>query len=169
MLIANKNNAINNMINTNKIITSKYFEYKTKLIGSIPDDNNTSDAEAVVLLRYLSNFWRSLDLPLINCKMELDLPWSKNCIISEISIIPRISPNPNANPHVQKIAAIQTTSATFQINNAKLYVPVVTLSIKDNINFLESKKQEFKKTIFQKKYRSEITTQPKIQYFRLSG
>ena len=67
-----ENNATNNRINNNKIITSKSFEYKAKLIGSMPNDNNTLDAEVVVLLRYLSNFWRSLDLPLINCKMELD-------------------------------------------------------------------------------------------------
>ena len=55
----------------------------------------------------------------------------------------------------------QTTGATFQINNAKLYVPVVTLSINDNIKFLENIKQGFKRTISWNKYRSEITTQPK--------
>ena len=47
--------------------------------------------------------------------------------------IPRIPPNPDANRPVQEVAAIQRTSATFQINNAKLYVPVVTLYINDNI------------------------------------
>ena len=55
----------------------------------------------------------------------------------------------------------QTTSATFQINNAKIYVPVVTLSINHNIKFLENTKQGFKRTISWNKYRSEITTQPK--------
>ena len=53
------------------------------------------------------------------------------------------------------------TGATFQISNTKLYVPVVTLSIDDNIKFLENIKQEFKRTISWNKYRSEITTQPK--------
>ena len=55
----------------------------------------------------------------------------------------------------------QTTGATFQINNAKLYVPVVTLPINDNIKFLENTKQGFKVTISWNKYRSEITTQTK--------
>ena len=60
---------------------------------------------------------------------------SKECIISEISIGPGIPENPNANPPVPVIAAMQTTSTTFQINNAKLYLPVSTLSINDNIKF----------------------------------
>ena len=54
----------------------------------------------------------------------------------------------------------QTNSATFQINNAKLYFPVVTLSINDNIKFLEKIKQGFKRTISWNKCGSEITTQP---------
>ena len=54
-----------------------------------------------------------------------------------------------------------TTTATFQKYNAKLYVPVVTLSINDNIEFLGNIKQRFKRTISWNKYRSEITTQTK--------
>ena len=98
---------------------------------------------------------------MINCKIELDLPWSEECIISEISIIPRIPGNREANPPVQEVAAMQTAAATFQINNAKLYVSVVTLSINDNIKFLESIKLGFKRNISWNKYRSEITTQTK--------
>ena len=56
---------------------------------------------------------------------------------------------------------VQITSTTFQIYNTELYVPVVTLSINDNIKFLENIKQGFKRTISWNKYRSEITTQPK--------
>ena len=70
-----------------------------------------------------------MDLPLINCEIELDLRWTKNCVISEISIIPWVPGNPNANPPVCDKAVIQTIGASFQINNAKSYVPVVTLSI----------------------------------------
>ena len=55
--------------------------------------------------------------------------------------------------------ATTTTSVTFQVNNTKLYIPVITLS---NIKFLENIKQGFKRTIYQNKYRSEITTQTKI-------
>ena len=97
---------------------------------------------------------------LINFEIELNLSWSKECIISTA---PRVAGNPDANPHVLAVAAIQTTGATFQINNAKLYVPVVTLSINDNIKFLENTKQGFKRTISWNKYVSEITTQPKTK------
>ena len=61
---ANENDAANNRINKNKTTTSKSFEYKTKLIGNMPNNNNILDAEVVVPLKYLSNFWRSLDLTL---------------------------------------------------------------------------------------------------------
>ena len=81
---------------------------------------------------------------MINCGVELDSSWSKEFIISEILITPRVAGNPNANPFVSDVEAIQTTGATFQINNAKFYVPVVSLSINDNIKFLENVKQGFK-------------------------
>ena len=61
---ANENDAANNRINKNKTTTSKSFEYKTKVIGNMPNNNNILDAEVVVPLKYLSNFWRSLDLTL---------------------------------------------------------------------------------------------------------
>ena len=158
---ANENNAACIMINNKKTITDKSFEHKTKLIGSTPNNNDILDAEVVVSLKCLSNFWRSLDLPLINCEIEIDLSGSKECIVSEISITPAIAGNSNGRAPVQAREARQTTGATFQINNAKLYVPVVTLSINDNIKFLENIKQGFKRTISWNKYRSEITTQPK--------
>ena len=96
----------------------------------------------------------SLDLPLIKCEIELDFTLSKYCIISEIS---RTSDIEGANPE----DATLTTGATFQINNAKIYVSVVTLSINDNIKFLENIKQRFKQTISWNKHRSEITAQSK--------
>ena len=150
---ANENNAAGIKINNNKTL-SKSFEYKTKLIGSMPNNNNTLVTEVAVPLKYLSNFWRSLDLPLINCEMEIDLSRSKECIKSEISITSRIGGNPHARPPVQATEARQTTGATFQTSNAKLYVLVVTLSINDNIKFLENMKQGFKRTISWNKYRS---------------
>ena len=58
---------------------------------------------------------------------------------------------------------VQITSATFQIYNTELYVPVVTLSINNNIKFLENIKQGFKRTISWNKFRSEISTQTKKQ------
>ena len=65
-----------------------------------------------------------LNFPLINCEIDLDLLWSKECVVSEISITPRIPANSDANSPVQEVVAVQTTIATFQINKTKLYVPV---------------------------------------------
>ena len=134
------------------------MEYKTKLRGSTPNGNNNMiNAEVAVPLKYLSNFRRSLDFLLINCETELDLTWSNSCGISQVS---RKFRDRNADPVVYEVPT-KATGATFQINNAKLYVPVVTLSINDNKNFLENVKQEFNRTISWNIYRSEITTQPK--------
>ena len=72
---AEENNADSYKTNNNKTTTNKFFEYKTNKIGRTPYDNNTLDTEVVVPLKYLSNFWRFLDLPLINCETELDLLW----------------------------------------------------------------------------------------------
>ena len=113
------------------------------------------NAEVVAPLKYLSNFWKYLDLPLINCRIDLDLTWSKNCVISELSRTPEVGGD---NP----VDATLTTEATFQKSNPKLYVLFVTLSTDVNIKILENTKQGLKITIFWNKYRSEITTQPKI-------
>ena len=77
------NDADNYRINNNKTTASKCFEYKTKIIGRTPNDN-ILDTEIVVPLKYLSNFWRSLDFSLINCEIELDLSWSRYCVGSQI-------------------------------------------------------------------------------------
>ena len=97
-------------------------------------------------------------MPLINGKIELYLSWSRYCVIFEISRTFRAVPN--ADP-VEYEVVTQTTKVTFQINNAKFYVPVVTFSINDNIKFLENIKQGFKRTISWNQCRSGITTQPK--------
>ena len=98
-------------------------------------------------------------MPLINCEIELNLRWERNCIITEISRTFR-AVNPNADPVVYE-SVTERTGATFQINNAKLYALVVTLSVNDNTKFLKNIKQGFKRTISWKKRKSEITTQPK--------
>ena len=105
-------------------------------------------------------------MPLIKCKIEFDLRWTKNCVLFEVSRTFR-EVDPNADPVVYEMATA-TTGAIFQINNVKVYVPVVTLSINDNIKFLENIKHGFKRTISWNKYRSKITTQPKKQSSRLS-
>ena len=118
------------------------------------------DAEVVVPLKYLSNFWRSFELRLINFEIDLNLSWSKNCVNSEIS---RAAAVTGDNP----AEATLTTWATFQINNAKLCVPIVILSINNSTKFLEHLKQGLQRTISWNKYRSEITIQPIKQQFRL--
>ena len=82
MIDVNENNAANNRVNNNKTITCKSFEYKKKVIVRTSNNNNILDTEVVVPLKYLSRFWRLLDLPLINCEIQLDFSWSKECIIS---------------------------------------------------------------------------------------
>ena len=89
----NENTAVRIKINDSKTIT-KSFKYNKKLIRKRPNNNSTLHAEVAAPLKYLSNFWRFLGLPLVNCEIELDLPWSKKCLISEISIKPIIAGNP---------------------------------------------------------------------------
>ena len=74
---ANKNDDDDYRINNEKkTTTSRSFEYKTRIIDSTSDNNSRLNAEVVVPLKYLSNIWRFLYLPLINCEIELDLKWS---------------------------------------------------------------------------------------------
>ena len=86
------------------------------------------------------------------------MSWSEDCIISQISRTSVVAANPSANQPVQATEVTQTTTTKFQINGTKLYIPVVTLSINNNI-FLENIKQGRGRTICWNKYRSEITTQ----------
>ena len=61
---------------------SESFKYKVKITGKTPNDGNTKDVEIIVPLKYLSNFWRTLEMPLINCEVNLELTWSKDCVIT---------------------------------------------------------------------------------------
>ena len=88
----------------------------------------------------MRNFWSSLGFPLINCETEFDLRWSKYCVISEIFRTPEVG-------RANSSDATLKTGATFQINNAKLYVPVFTSSINDNTKYLENIKEGSKRTI----------------------
>ena len=86
----------------------------------------------MVPLKYLSNFWRTLEIPLINCEIELILDWSANCVI------------------IYTDAADQVP--TFTITETNLYVPVVTLSTQDNSKLLPQLKSGFKGTMSWNKY-----------------
>ena len=95
---------------------------------------------------------------MINGEIEFDLSCSRNCVIFEKSRTAAVAGNPDANQPVLDREATLTTRSTFQISNAKLNVPVVTLSINHNITFLEHVKQGLRKTISWDKCRSDITT-----------
>ena len=84
-------------------------------------------------LKYLSNFWRTLKMPSINCKIHLILTWSAKCVSSD--------------PVNQ--------AATFEIADTKLYVPSVTLSTQDNSKLLQQLKSGFKRTINCNNYQSK--------------
>ena len=86
----------------------------------------------MVPLKYLRNFWRTLEIPLINCEVELILTWSADCVIISTNVA-------NQNP-------------TFTIPKTNLYVPGVTLSTQDNAKLLPQLKSGFKKTISWNKY-----------------
>ena len=95
-------------------------------------------------LIYLGNFWRTLEIPLINCEVNLHLNWSEKCIIVATDI-----------------GAQETT---FSITDKKLYVPVVTLSTQDNAKLLEQLKSGFKRTINWNKYQPKVSADGINQY-----
>ena len=64
------------------IADTESFKYKVKTTGKTPNDGIAKDVEIIVPLKYLSNFWRSLEIPLINCEVELLLTWSKDYVIT---------------------------------------------------------------------------------------
>ena len=104
--------------------------------------------EVFILLKHLINLWRSLEMPSITCEVELILTWSKNGALADMAA------DADANP-----AIVAPTGLKFQITDTSLYVPVVTLSTKDDNNFFEQLISGFKKTIKWNKYRSEMTNQ----------
>ena len=114
--------AANYRINNKKTRTSKTLKYKTKITGNTTAVNSILCAEAPVLLIYLSNFWRYFKLPLINCEVELNLSWSRNFRISEISRAAEVAANPNFNLPAQSKGIIETNSGTFFVFSAKLYI-----------------------------------------------
>ena len=109
------------------------FNFKLKITGKT-GNGGTKDVQIMVPLKYLSNFWRTLEMPLINCEVSLILAWSSKCVL-----IATVNPNQNA---------------TFAITDTKLYVPVVTLSTQEN-KFLQQLKSGFKRVINWNKYLSK--------------
>ena len=123
--IAN-NASVNNDDNTPS------FKYKASSIGNTENNETKNGVKIVVPLKYLSRFWRSLEMPLINCKVELSLKWIEDCVL---------------------IAAANANKATFEIVDAKLYVLIVSLSAEDNAKLLKLLCERFKRSIQWKKYK----------------
>ena len=121
------NNVIVNFTDNN---LTDSFNFKVKMTGQT-EDNGTKNVEIIVPLKYLSKFLRTLEIPSI----KLNLTWSGNCVI--------VSSN-DANQ-----------IATFAITDTKLYVPVVTLSTKDNAKLLEQVESSFKRVVNWNKYLSK--------------
>ena len=132
------------------IKSAKSFAYKTSITGKLGDNNRTKDVEIAVPLKYLSNFWKILNMPLINCEVSLTLTWSENCLLTSKA-------TRNAATGVDAIN--NPTGATCKIKDTKLYVPIVTLSAEIDNNLLEQLKTGFKRTITLNKYISEMSNQ----------
>ena len=113
-----------------------------------------NDVKVVAPLKHLSNFWRSLNILLINCEVELILTSFKNCVLTDKSTR---EANYGDDPVVNKID--NPENAIFEITDTKLYFPVVTLSKENDIKLLEQLTSGFKRTIKWKKYRSQMTIQ----------
>ena len=113
---------------------SSSFKYKINLLGNPVVANNVArrNVKVVVPLKYLSNFFRSLEMPLINCKIKLNLTWKKECALST-----------------------DAGEAVFIINDTKLYVPVVTLSKEDNKDFIEQQNKGFQRSIYWNEYKTK--------------
>ena len=138
------NSSTDNNNITHSILNSESFDYKANFMENGVTHNNLTknDVKIVVPLKYLSNFSRSLNIPLINCEIELIFTWFKNCVL--ISKATRET-DYDANPVVYEID--NPENATFQIKDTKLYVPVVTLSKENYTELLEQLKLGFKRTI----------------------
>ena len=123
--------------------------------GVTHDNLTKNDVKVVVILKHLSNFWRHLDVPLINREVELILTWFKNCVLIDKSTR---EANYGADPNVYEID--NPENATFKITDVKLFVPVVTLSKENDMQLLEQLKTSFKRTVKWNKYRSQMSIRP---------
>ena len=138
-----EDNAVADLTDNN----SSSFKYKFSLLGNIPQLDAAADDAArvgrlnvkVVPLKYLSNFFRSLEMPLINCKIKLNLTWKKECVLSTID-------DDAGNPE---------NNAVFIINGTKMYVPTVTLSKEDNKDFIEQQNKGFQRSICWNEYKTK--------------
>ena len=138
---------------------SETFKYKTSITGNnYEGDDNAGivgkyKTEIVIPLKHLSNFWRALNITLINSGIELILTWLKNWVLADMTV--RAAGNNNDPP-----AIVPPNKLEFQITDTKVHVPVVTLSRESNKKFLEQLNSRFEITVKWNKFRSKVITQP---------
>ena len=128
---------------------SRSLNIKVKLTGKTPN-NSTKNVKIMVPLKYLKikTFWRTLEMPLINCEINLYLIWSEKYLIVAINL--------------------EAQATIFSIIDTKLYFPVVTLSTKDNTKLLEQLKSGLKGTINWNNYQSKKSIERPNEYFDYS-
>ena len=124
-----------NIVDFNGANATDSFNFKTKITGQTDNNGRIDNVEIMVPLKYLSNFWRTLEMPWINCEVNLILTWSTNCVINYTDVANQIP--------------------KFTITETNLYVPVVTLSTQDNAKLLPQLKSGFKRTVSWNKYLSK--------------
>ena len=110
------------------------------LIANTEADGAKKGVKIAVPLKYLGNFWRSLEIPLINCQVELSLKWIENCVLTIATIDADAS-------------ATGADSETFEITDAKLYDSIVTLSAENNAKLSKILSEGFKKSVYWNKYK----------------
>ena len=132
--IPSVNNA-GNIVDFNGANATDSFNFKTKITSQTGDNGRMDNVEIMVPLKYLSNFCRTIEMPLINYEVELTLTWSANCVIIYTDVADQ--------------------NLTFTIRETNLYVPVVTLSTQNNAKLLPQLKSGFKRTISWNKYLSK--------------
>ena len=130
-----------NIVDFNGANATDSYNFKTKITGQTGDDGRINNPEIMVSLKYLSNLQRTLEIPLINCEVELILTWSANCVIIYTDV-------PDQVP-------------TFEITETNLYVLAVTLSTQDKAKLLPRLKSGFKGTASWNKYLSKPELLPK--------
>ena len=135
-----KRDEITNNANVTNDDNGPSFKYKVNLIANTEGDGTRKGVQMAVPIKYLSNFGRSLETPLINCKVELSLKWIENCLLTTAAV--------GANDE-----DTGADRATFKITDAKLYVCVVTLSTEDNVKLSKLLNEGFNRYIYWNSYK----------------
>ena len=136
--VLNDNGVINNFPGN-----TASFKFKWKTTEEIGAVTGAKNNKMIMPLKYLSKFWRTLEMTWINCEINLIPTWPANCVISN---------------------AATNQATTFAINDTKLYLPIITLSSQDNAKLLQQLKSGLKRTVDWNKNQSNLTIQEQNQY-----